>query len=399
MHAFSRHRGTLVHRAVAGTMLSALAVTGLVAAPQRAAAADCSGQSTVGGGNCTTALINAVGDEVRLFVNAAHIAKSDNARFTQDAAGKLSTLAPGYNIMVFKYDGTDAYDTKWFVNPYTANMNSVVVDTTVKLEHHDSEGGPLGYDDFRIWIFAGDSTFTNMGDGGYVNWAFVGNDSDRSVVRHRSCGWAACDHTDRIIHFPGRTVPGTSSGGPADPGVPATPGIPVIVPGVPKDPGTPLDPGVPATPGLPLNPGVPATPGVPAHPGMPSGGVSGTLHPRVKNGQGVASTGSNAGAAVIAGGGNGSDSAWLFTPIGGGRYKITSAATGMALTENTHSYLAETRPWSGAAEQKWEIAGQSGGRFQIRISADDCLTYDENSKALGVWTCNNAWPQQWSLQS
>ncbi|GAA2157414.1 hypothetical protein GCM10009760_59580 [Kitasatospora kazusensis] len=392
MHALSHRRSTLVRRTlvrrtVAGTVLSALAVTGLAAAPQRAAAADCSGQSTVGGGNCTTALISAVGDELRLFVNAAHIAKSDNARFTQDAAGKLSALAPGYNIMVFKYDGTDAYDTKWFNNPYTADMNAVVVDTTVKLEHHDSEGGPLGYDDFRIWVFAGDSTFTNMGDGGYVNWAFVGNDGDRSVVRHRSCGWVACDHTDRIIHFPGRTVPGVTVGVPADPGVPATPGTPITVPGVPKDPGTPLNPGVPGTPGKPLNPGTPA------------GGISGTLHPRVKNGQGVVSTGSTTGAAVIAGGSNGKDSAWLFSSVGGGRYKITNASTGLALTENTRTYLAETRPWNGADEQKWEIAGLGGGRYRIRISTDDCLAFDESAKALGVWTCDGSWQQQWSLQS
>lgn len=89
---------------------------------------------------------------------------------------------------MFKYDGTDAYDTKWFVNPYTANMHGVLLDTTFKLQHHDSEGGPFGYDDFRLWIFKDESTFTNKGDGGYSNWAFVGSDGETDTVRHPRAG-------------------------------------------------------------------------------------------------------------------------------------------------------------------------------------------------------------------
>ncbi|MDH6137969.1 hypothetical protein P3T37_007412, partial [Kitasatospora sp. MAA4] len=56
------------------------------------------------------------------------------------------------------------------------------------------------------------------------------------------------------------------------------------------------------------------------------------------------------------------------------------------------------KPWTGADEQKWQLVSQGGGQYQIRITDQDCLTYDEDAKALGVWTCTNAWNQQWKLQ-
>ena len=382
MRASSRRTNTFTQRVVAGTLLSALAVAGLMAAPQRASAYDCSGQDSVGGGNCDSALINSIGAMIGGFRSAALTAQADNAAFTQGMAGQLSAAAPGYNVMVFKYDGTDLYDTVVFHNTPVADMNGVLVDTTVKLEHHDSEGGPTGYDDFRIWVFSGDSTFTNNGDGGYVNWAFVGNDSDRTVTNSRSCVRIRCTDSQRIIHFPAVTP--AASGGDPNAGIPATPRIPA-------DPGT--------VPGVSV--GGNPTPGSPAHQGGGSGGggtTAGLLYPRVKTGQGPVVTGSASGPSILAGNSGGKNSGWRFTSVGDGRYEITSAVSGLALTENTKSYFADAKPWTGADEQKWQLVRAGGGQYQIRITDQDCLTYDEDAKALGVWTCNNAWNQQWKLQ-
>ncbi|WP_035802896.1 RICIN domain-containing protein [Kitasatospora mediocidica] len=413
MRTSSRRTNTAIRRVVAGTLLSALAATGLMAVPQQASAAtDCPGQepgiggaANIGNGNCYSALISSIGNMIGGFRSAALTAQADNAAFTQGMAGQLSAAAPGFNVMVFKYDGTDLYDTIWFRNVYEADMNGVLVDTTVKLEHHDSEGGPAGYDDFRIWVFAGDSTFTNKGDGGYGNWAFVGNDSDRTVSTTRSCVLIRCTDSQRIIHFPARdiTTPAVSSGDAPPTGTPvtpATPATPGTVPGVST--GGTATPGVPATPGtVPgVSTGGTATPGVPAHQGGGSGGgtIAGLLYPKVKTGQGPVASGSTSGPSVLAGNSGAKNSGWQFTSAGNGRYKITSAVSGLALTENTKTYDADAKPWTGADEQKWQLVSQGDGQYQIRITDQDCLTYDEDAKALGVWTCTNAWNQQWKLQ-
>ncbi|GAB2725336.1 RICIN domain-containing protein [Kitasatospora kifunensis] len=399
MRGLSRRSHTLAQRAVAGALLSGLAVAGLMVSPQRAAAVDCDGQSSVGGGNCTTALINSIGAMIGGFRSAALQAQADNAAFTQGMASQLSAAAPGYNVMVFKYDGTDLYDTIWFRNTYEADMNGVLVDTTVKLQHHDSQGGPAGYDDFRIWVFAGDSTFTNKGDGGYGNWAFVGNDSDRTVSSTRSCVLIRCVDSKRIIHFPARTitVPAVSTGGIPITDTPATPSIPAHDGGDDGD-GDGNDDGD--------DDGDTSTPAVPAHHGGGSKGgsgkggsgggtsITGLQHPKVKNGQGPVLTGSS----ILSGASGAKNSAWQFSPVGNGRYKITSAVSGLALTENTKTFFAEAKPWTGADAQKWQLVSKGGGQYQIRITDQDCLTYDEDAKALGVWTCNNAWNQQWKLQ-
>ncbi|MEY9948053.1 RICIN domain-containing protein [Kitasatospora sp. GAS1066B] len=406
MRASSRRTTTLTQRVAAGTLLSALAVTGLMAVPQQASAYDCSGQDSVGGGNCDSALINSIGAMIGGFRSAALTAQADNAAFTQGMAGQLSAAAPGYNIMVFKYDGTDLYSSgPVFHNPYVADMNGVLVDTTVKLEHHDSEGGPTGYDDFRIWVFSGDSTFTNNGDGGYGNWAFVGNDSDRTVTNSRPCVRITCTDSQRIIHFPAReiTTPAANAGDP-NTGTPATPSIPAnpgTTPGVNVG-GNPT-PGIPANPGTTpgVNVGGNPTPGIPAHQGGGSGGggtIAGLVYPKVKTGQGPVVTGSASGPSILAGNSGAKNSGWQFTSVGDGRYEITSAVSGLALTENTKTYDADAKPWTGAGEQKWQLVSQGGGQYQIRITDQDCLTYDEDAKALGVWTCNNAWNQQWKLQ-
>ncbi|MGC0317584.1 RICIN domain-containing protein [Kitasatospora acidiphila] len=402
MRTSSRRANRLAQRAVAGSLLSALAVTGLIAAPQRASAYDCSGQDSVGGGNCDSALINSIGAMIGGFRSAALTAQADDAAFTQGMASQLSAAAPGFNVMVFKYDGTDLYSSgPVFHNPYEADMNGVLVDTTVRLDHHDSEGGPTGYDDFRIWVFSGDSTFTNNGDGGYVNWAFVGNDSDRTVTNTRPCLRITCTEHQRIIHFPA-TTPAASVGDPNTgiPATPATPATPGTVPGVSVG-GNPT-PGIPATPGT--VPGVSVggnpTPGTPAHQGGGSGGgtIAGLLYPKVKTGQGPVVTGAASGPSIFAGTSGAKNSGWQFTSVGNGRYEITSAVSGLALTENTKTYDADAKPWTGADEQKWQLVSQGAGQYQIRITDQDCLTYDEDAKALGVWTCNNTWNQQWQLQ-
>ncbi|WP_181799225.1 RICIN domain-containing protein [Kitasatospora acidiphila] len=382
-------------------------MTGLIAAPQRASAYDCSGQDSVGGGNCDSALINSIGKMIGGFRSAALTAQADNAAFTQGMAGQLSAAAPGFNVMVFKYDGTDLYDTLMFHNDYQADMTGVLVDTTVKLQHHDSEGGPTGYDDFRIWVFSGDSTFTNNGDGGYGNWAFVGSDSDRTVTNTRPCLRITCYDSQRIIHFPARdsTSPAVSSGDTPPTGTPVTPGIPAnpgTVPGVST--GGTVTPGIPANPGtVPgVSTGGTATPGTPAHQGGSGSGTGGTLagllYPKVKTGQGPIATGSVSGPSILAGTSGAKNSGWQFTSVGDGRYEITSAVSGLALTENTKTYDADARSWTGVDEQKWQLVSQGAGQYQIRITDQDCLTYDEDAKALGVWTCNNAWNQQWKLQ-
>ncbi|MFD7593785.1 RICIN domain-containing protein [Kitasatospora sp. NPDC059812] len=428
MRASSRRTTRATQRAVAGTLLAALASTGLMAVPQQASAAtDCpgiepgvGGPANIGNGNCYSALISSIGAMIGGFRSAALTAQADNAAFTQGMAGQLSAAAPGFNVMVFKYDGTDLYDTLWFRNVYEADMRGVLIDQTVKLEHHDSEGGPTGYDDFRIWVFAGESTFTNKGDGGYGNWAFVGSDSDRTVTTSRSCVLIRCYDSKRIIHFPAREIPADIAGTPGTPGVPVTPGIPGTVPGVgtggTATPGVPAKPGtVPgvgtggtATPGVPAKPGtVPgvgtggtATPGVPAHQGGGGGGdaVTGLLYPKVKTGRGPVATGAASGPSILAGTSGPKNTGWQFTALGNGRYKITSAVSGLALTENTKGYVADAKPWTGADEQKWQLVAQGDGQYRIRITDQDCLTYDEDAKALGVWTCDSGWNQQWRLQ-
>jgi hypothetical protein len=260
----------------------------------------------------------------------------------------------------------------------------VVYDQTFRVSHHfgSNPNDPAGHDDFRVWVFAGDSTFTNWGDGGYSNWAFVGNDSDQTLTRRApGARGIPTDFPYRVIHFPARAFSGISAGGgtPLNPGVPVTPRTPVTVPGISAGGGTPL------------NPGVPVTPGVPAQSG-------GTVHPQVKSGRSPLVTGTTAGSKVVAGDSTSGNSAWQLTPVDGGRYRITSAASGLVLTENTSNYFAETRPWTGSDTQKWQLVPAANGTFQIRITDQDCLTFDEDAKPLGVWTCNGDWSQQWKLQ-
>ncbi|MDH6137836.1 hypothetical protein P3T37_007271, partial [Kitasatospora sp. MAA4] len=218
-----------------------------------------------------------------------------------------------------------------------------------------------------------------------------------------SCVLIRCTDSERIIHFPARaiTTPAASSGDTPPTGTPVSPWVPGTVPGVST--GGTATPGVPATPGtVPgVSTGGTATPGTPAHQGSGDGSggtVAGLRYPKVKTGRGPIATGSASGPSVLAGNSGAKNSGWQFTAVGNGRYEITSAVSGLALTENTKTYDADAKPWTGADEQKWQLVSQGGGQYQIRITDQDCLTYDEDAKALGVWTCNNASNQQWTLQ-
>ncbi|MFE7532168.1 RICIN domain-containing protein [Kitasatospora sp. NPDC057542] len=99
---------------------------------------------------------------------------------------------------------------------------------------------------------------------------------------------------------------------------------------------------------------------------------------------------------MIAGKPGGADSRWTFKDAGGGRYRITNGL-GPELTENTGTYFADVNGWKGSPEQKWEVLNITGDAYQIRISDQDCLTYHEDRKALGVWTCDGSAEQQWTI--
>ncbi|MFD5465538.1 ricin-type beta-trefoil lectin domain protein [Kitasatospora sp. NPDC127059] len=212
-------------RAVAcGVTAVAVLAGGLtVQAPTASAAppvdTTCGTPASVGGGNCMTALINSAFDMIRGMRAAANNNKLDNAEFTQSAATRLSQKFPGFNVMVYKTVGTDMYDTEWFKGEYKSDMKGVLLDTTYKLNHFldKDKKDPSGYDVFRIWVFQGDSTFRNRTDGGFMNWAFVGNDGDSVKKESWTCrsGTARpykCDGDVRSIHFPGRSGYGTRTG-------------------------------------------------------------------------------------------------------------------------------------------------------------------------------------------
>ncbi|WP_181799079.1 hypothetical protein [Kitasatospora acidiphila] len=57
----------------------------------------------------------------------------------------------------------------------------------------------------------------------------------------------------------------------------------------------------------------------------------------MKTGSGPIATGSASGPSIVAGASGPMASGWLLTPPGNGRFEITSALNGLALTESTKS--------------------------------------------------------------
>ncbi|QIY66658.1 RICIN domain-containing protein [Streptomyces sp. RPA4-2] len=221
MEALSRLRRALA----CGVAAAVVVVSGLAAQAQAAPASTapvdktCGTPSVPAGGNCMSSLISSAFDMIKAERAAADINKLDNAAFTQNTATNLSAEFPGFNVMVFKTVGTDLFDSEFFVNEHTADMTGVLLDTTYKLKHFldKDQKDPSGYDIFQIWVFQGDSTFRNRGDGGFMNWAFTGNDSDTVKEEPWTCRANTsrpyeCDGDVRTLHFPARSGYATTTG-------------------------------------------------------------------------------------------------------------------------------------------------------------------------------------------
>ncbi|MFI6845612.1 hypothetical protein ACIBJD_13295 [Kitasatospora sp. NPDC050467] len=308
-----------------------------------------------------------------------------------------------YNIMIFDIKGNNAFGDPWYVHNYEENLQNVAFQTDVTYRDQTSREDQT----YRIWIFYGGGSFANGFDGGWGNWAFYGQWS-RTTREHN---WAyppgtsrpgqRYNHTDSVVDFQPTMVNGAPSGSPADPGRPASPAVPAMpieVPGViigePATPGVPAKPGVPATPGVPTKPGTPAKPDKPSGSGRPPVGTP--VHLKTVSNLGAVATDDAAGSTVIAGKPSGAGAQWTFQDAGGGRYRITNAL-GPDLTENTGTYLANVSPWKGSSAQKWEVLNVTGDTYQIRISDQDCLSYHEDNKTLGVWACDGSKEQQWTI--
>ncbi|QNE73491.1 hypothetical protein F0344_01660 [Streptomyces finlayi] len=264
-----------------------------------------------------------------------------------------------YNIMIFDIKGKNAFGDPWFVNPYRQNLQDVAFQTDV--EYHDETSRED--QTYRIWIFSGGGSFTNEGDGGWGNWGFYGL-------------W---DRNGSTVNFRPTEVP--------------------TVPAVPKGE-TPFPGDTPATPAVPANPG--PRPGyrtdtaatAPTGSGRPPVGVP--VHLRTVNNLGAVATGGSSGSTVVAGKPGAADSQWTLTETDGGRYRITNGL-GPDLTENKSTYFANINTWKGSSLQKWEVVNVEGDTYQVRISDQDCLTYDEDYKKLGVWTCDGSEAQRWTI--
>ncbi|MBT2408720.1 MULTISPECIES: RICIN domain-containing protein [unclassified Streptomyces] len=265
-----------------------------------------------------------------------------------------------YNIMIFDTKGKNAFGDPWFVHHYRENLQNVAFQTDVEYNDETSREDQT----YRIWIFSGGGSFTNEGDGGWGNWAFYGLwDRSGSTVNFRPT------MEDRVV--PG--VPNPSTPFPGD---------------------TPVTPGVPAHPGP--RPGFRADTAAtePASSGRPPIGTPVFL--KTANNLAAVATSAAAGSTVVAGKPGDANSRWTFTDAGGGRYRITNGL-GPDLTENTGIYFANVASWKGGSTQKWEAVHVNGDTYRIRISDQDCLTYDEDYKKLGVWTCDGSKAQQWTI--
>ncbi|MFD3536768.1 RICIN domain-containing protein [Streptomyces sp. NPDC058664] len=265
-----------------------------------------------------------------------------------------------YNIMIFDVKGKNAFGDPWFVNHYTENLQDVAFRGDIDYNDATSREDQT----YRIWIFSGGGSFTNHGDGGWINWGFYGLwDRSGSTVDFRP--------TMEPVTVPG--VPKGETPGPGD---------------------TPITPGVPAHPGP--RPGFRADSAAtaPSGPGGPPVGVPVRL--RTVNDLGAVATNSSSGSTVIAGKTGTTSGTWTFKDAGGGRYEIANGH-GPVLTENRHTYFAQIDTWKGSPDQKWEVLPLSGGTYQIRISDQDCLTWHEDYKKLGVWTCDGSEGQRWTV--
>ncbi|MFC9247623.1 RICIN domain-containing protein [Streptomyces sp. NPDC057136] len=114
------------------------------------------------------------------------------------------------------------------------------------------------------------------------------------------------------------------------------------------------------------------------------------------NNLGAVAANAASGSTVVAGKLGAANAQWTFKETDGGRYEITNGL-GPDLTENKSTYFANISTWKGSSLQKWEVVNVGGDAYQIRISDQDCLTYNEDYKKLRVWTCDGSEAQRWTI--
>ncbi|MFC9329512.1 RICIN domain-containing protein [Kitasatospora sp. NPDC057015] len=387
--------------AVSASLAAAVLASALAFAPTASASLDDGNHQACNAANIISPSNNPYDshtgpDAWAAWVGCILAAKDDHERtarargqFVQDLVALLNTLSNGYaNIMVFDVAGDNAFGDPWFTHPYAANLQGVIGQADVTYHDVTSREDQT----YRVWAFTGGGTFTNPGDGGWVNWGFSG-------YYTRNGGTV----TFNPAPAPVPAVPGNTSGAPLTPGAPGTMGAVTDLGGL-------LTGATPAVGGT-TGPEGTLTPLLPpvsaggdnvtrvAATGVTAGVTSltgGAKFLRTAHGLGALSLKSAAGYPVSAGTLAPGGSTWLLKPVAGGRYEITNGF-GLDLTENTKSYTAELQPWKNTANQKWQVLPLSNGTHQIRISDQDCLTYDEDFKTLGVWTCDNSAAQQWTI--
>ncbi|MFD6358924.1 RICIN domain-containing protein [Streptomyces roseolus] len=345
---------------VAAAMCTSTLLVGGAAQPALAdgAADNCKPEDTVVPGSYGTGTLT----WCILAVKESSQAKTlDRENFVKELLQMLTDYTGGnYNIMIFDIKGKNAFGDPWFYNHYTENLRDVAFQGDVEYSSPNSREDQT----FRIWIFSGGGSFTNHGDGGWINWGFYGL-------------W---DRSGSTVDFRPTMAP-------------ATPGVPK---GETPDPG-----GVTPIPGVPAHPGTP--PAFRSHSG-PEAPTTGSERPpvgvpvqlRTVNGLGAVATNSPSGSSVVAGALGTTGGTWAFKDAGDGRYEIANGH-GPVLTMNTSTYYAQISTWKGGSTQKWEVLPLGGDAYQIRISDQDCLTYHEDYKKLGVWTCDGSEGQRWAV--
>ncbi|GGR65922.1 RICIN domain-containing protein [Streptomyces roseolus] len=346
---------------VAAAMCTSALLVGGAAQPALAdgAADNCKPEDTVVPGSYGTGTLT----WCILAVKESSQAKTlDRENFVKELLQMLTDYTGGnYNIMIFDIKGKNAFGDPWFYNHYTENLRDVAFQGDVEYSSPNSREDQT----FRIWIFSGGGSFTNHGDGGWINWGFYGL-------------W---DRNGSTIDFRPTMEP------PADPGAPKGetpgPGDMTPIPGVPAHPGTP--------PAFRSYSG-PEAPG-PAAGQLP---VGVPVQLRTVNGLGAVATNTSSGSSVVAGKLGTTSGTWTLKDAGDGRYEIANG-NGPALTMNTSTYYAQINTWKASTTQKWEVLPLDGDAYQIRISDQDCLTYHEDYKKLGVWTCDGSEGQRWTV--
>ena len=152
----------LIRNRVVALLLGAAAITGftLPAAAQAAPAEQSSPaaiSSDMGAQSVSIDIFTKAVDVSGKLVDIVTQAIAHN----QNREGYVKSLMEGafydarqqYNVMVIKVE-----------HSYTANLDNVVFDANVS---------GSGYPTFKVLVFSS-GTFTNHGDGGWINWAFRG---------------------------------------------------------------------------------------------------------------------------------------------------------------------------------------------------------------------------------